>query len=274
MDIAALDQSFRIVQEKLGIESIRHAMILGSGWGDIAEAFTVRTEMPYDTIPAMGATGVIGHKGRLLLVESGTQQALIFQGRRHWYEGLGWTPVALPVYIAKRMGAKQVWLTNAAGGINPTLKPGDLMMISDHINGMGHNPLVGPHQEIWGPRFPDQSRVYTPQLQQALLTSARASGHSIHQGVYLATSGPVYETPAEIRMFRQLGADAVGMSTVPEAVLASAAGLQVGAVSCITNLAAGVSATPLGHTEVLAATREAMPVMKAILHHVVSQLTA
>lgn len=274
MDKNILDQSLKIVQQQLDIDAIAQVMILGSGWSDIAEAFTIREEIPYEEIPAMGSPSVIGHKGRLLLVESGDTQTLIFQGRRHWYEGLGWTPIALPVYVAKSLGARKVFLTNAAGGINPQLSPGDLMVITDHINCIGHNPLVGAHHEVWGPRFPDQSSVYTPTLQKALHQAARQTEYDLHEGVYLAASGPVYETPAEIRMFRILGADAVGMSTVPEALLASAAGMQVGALSCITNHAAGVTDAPLGHEEVLAATREAMPKMKAILHHVVTQSPA
>lgn len=274
MDKTILDQSLQTVKHQLAIESIDQVLILGSGWSDIADAFDIQAELSYEEMPAMGAPGVVGHKGRLLLVASGTKQALIFQGRRHWYEGLGWTPVALPVYIAKALDAQQVFLTNAAGGINPQLAPGDLMIITDHINAMGHNPLVGPHSTAWGPRFPDQSSVYTPRLQAALHQSAKAIGHHVHEGVYLATSGPIYETPAEIRMFRMWGADAVGMSTVPEALLASAAGLHVAALSCITNHAAGVTDAPLGHEEVLAATQEAMPIMKAILHHVVTQSPA
>ena len=273
MDKAILDQSLQAIQAQLHVTAIQHVLILGSGWSDIAAAFPILAEMPYENIPAMGAPGVSGHKGRLLLAQTGNATALIFQGRRHWYEGLGWTPVALPVYVAKCLGAQHVLLTNAAGGINPKLIPGDLMIITDHINGIGHNPLVGQHDTIWGPRFPDQSSVYTPQLRKTLLQSARTLGHSVHEGIYLATSGPIYETPAEIRMFRTLGADAVGMSTVPEALLASAAGLQVGAISCITNHAAGVTDAPLGHDEVLAATTRTMPVMKAILHHVVTQLS-
>ena len=274
MDKTVLDQSLLTVKRKLAIDTIDQVMILGSGWSDIAEAFEIRAELSYEDIPAMGAPGVVGHKGRLLLVASGSRQCLIFQGRRHWYEGEGWTPVALPVSIAKRLGAQSVFLTNAAGGINPKLAPGDLMVITDHINWIGHNPLVGPHCEDWGPRFPDQSSVYTPRLQAALHHAAKACGHKLHEGVYLAASGPIYETPAEIRMFRMMGADAVGMSTVPEAMLASAAGMQVAALSCITNHAAGVTDAPLGHDEVLTATRAAMPVMKAILHHVVTQSPA
>ncbi len=270
MDTTILDQSLQTVQHQLAIEAIDQVMILGSGWSDIAEAFEIRAELPYEEIPAMGAPEVRGHKGRLLLAANNAQSFLIFQGRRHWYEGLGWTPVALPVYVAKCLGAKSVLLTNAAGGINPQLAPGDLMVITDHINCMGHNPLVGAHNTIWGPRFPDQSTIYTPKLRAALHHAAKHAGHNLHEGVYVAASGPSYETPAEIRMFRMMGADAIGMSTVPEAILASAAGMQVAALSCITNHAAGVTNAPLGHEEVLAATREAMPIMKAILHHVVT----
>jgi len=273
MNATILDQSLQALQKHLQIEHVQHVLILGSGWSNIADAFPVLAEIPYEQIPAMGAPGVAGHKGRLLLVEAGNTQALIFQGRRHWYEGLGWNPVAFPVYVAKCLAAQHVLLTNAAGGINPQLSPGDLMIITDHINYMGHNPLVGPHDPVWGPRFPDQSSIYTPCLRSAMQHAARETGYPVHEGVYLAASGPLYETPAEIRMFRMLGADAVGMSTVPEAVLASAAGMQVGAISCITNHAAGVTDAPLGHAEVLEATQKAMPVMKAILHHVVTQLS-
>ena len=271
MDKTVFEETFRIVQQQFDLSGLESVLILGSGWSDIAAAFTVKAELPYAQLAAMGVPGVSGHKGRLLLVEAGCGRALIFQGRRHWYEGCGWAPIAFPVYVAVQARAKQVFLTNAAGGVNPHFVPGDLMVITDHINHMGTNPLLGPHDEIWGVRFPDQSAVYCPHLRARIHQTARAIGHSLHEGVYLAASGPMYETPAEIRLFRKMGADAVGMSTVPEAILASAAGLRVGGISCITNHAAGVSDAPLGHAEVLAATREAMPVMTEILHHVVTK---
>jgi len=275
MDKAIMDASWGNIRTQLPITNVQHVLILGSGWGDIADAFPIRGALPYAQLPAMGPPGVAGHKGRLLLVQTGPSQAqaLIFQGRRHWYEGLGWTPIAFPVYVARLLAARHVLLTNAAGGINPQFAPGDLMIITDHINQMGAHPLIGPHDPTWGPRFPDQSSIYSPRLRAALQQAARATGQPIHEGVYLAAAGPVYETPAEIRMFRNLGADAVGMSTVPEATLASAAGLEVAALSCITNHAAGVTDQPLGHAEVLAATARTMPLMKAILHHVVTQLS-
>lgn len=273
MDIDALEASRQSIQSVLGVANVKNVLVLGSGWGNIAAAFDTQVEIPYADIPVMGVPGVAGHAGKLLLIKVRESHSLIFQGRRHGYEGLGWEPIALPIYVAKTLNAEHVILTNAAGGINPKFLPGDLMVITDHINHMGQNPLVGPHHEIWGQRFPDQSSVYTSHLRAICKKAAKAEAVSMHEGVYLSTSGPVYETPSEIRAFRMLGADAVGMSTVPEAILASAAGLQVAAISCITNHAAGVSDAPLGHEEVLAATEKAMPGMKAILHHVVTQLS-
>lgn len=273
MDMQLLESAFLSVSKALSIENIEAVLILGSGWSDTAEAFQPSAELPYSAIPAFGAPGVAGHKGRLLTARAGNRRLLVFQGRRHWYEGLGWTPVALPVYIAARAGARAVILTNAAGGINPGFTPGDLMLVTDHINTIGANPLVGPHQPIWGERFPDQSHLYTPALAQQFRQSARDNGITLHEGVYLATSGPCYETPAEIRMFRGMGADAVGMSTVPEAILAGAAGLRVAAISCITNAAAGVANATLGHADVLDAARRAMPAMTTLLHHAVTHAT-
>ncbi|HAS84200.1 MAG TPA: purine-nucleoside phosphorylase [Verrucomicrobia bacterium] len=267
MDIGLLESAFVHVRRALGIDRVDAAVILGSGWSDTADAFEPVAELTYADIPGFGATGVVGHKGRLLLARASQRHVLIFQGRRHGYEGGGWEPIALPVYIAVRAAARAVFLTNAAGGINPDFQPGDLMLVTDHINMTGSNPLVGPHHPIWGERFPDQSHLYSPALAAQLRQSALHCSQPLREGVYLATSGPCYETPAEIRMFRHLGADAVGMSTVPEAILAGAAGLQVAAVSCITNPAAGVVAGKLEHTAVLAATRQSMPAMTALLHH-------
>jgi len=265
-----LENAFFAIGKAMDIKHIDAVLILGSGWSDVAGAFEPLAELPYSAIPAMGTPGVPGHRGRLLLARAGDRRLLIFQGRRHWYEGLGWTPVALPVYIASSAGARAALITNAAGGIHPDFRPGDLMLVTDHINAIGSNPLVGPHHTLWGERFPDQSRLYDPELAVQLRRSASAAGIALREGIYLATSGPCYETPAEVRVFRGMGADAVGMSTVPEAILAGAAGLRVAAVSCITNHAAGVTGSPLGHAEVLDATRQAMPSMRALLHHTVT----
>ena len=258
------------------VESVRKAMphahpvcglILGSGWSDVADAFEIKGILPYEKIPGLGATGVAGHAGRLVWGSSSGLETLVFQGRRHWYEGEGWTPIALPLFLLKQYGATTVVLTNAAGGIKKGLKPGDLMVMDDHINLMGVNPLLGKHNPIWGPRFPDQSHVYNPDLRAMMDQAAKESGIPVAHGVYLAGSGPTYETPAEIRAWRALGADAVGMSTVPEALLANAAGLRVAGLSCITNYAAGTSEGNLSHEEVTATTKNSMAHMKKFLLH-------
>lgn len=240
-------------------------LILGSGWSEVVEAFRVADLIPYEEIPGLGKTGVVGHAGRLVLAEASGMETLIFQGRRHFYEGVGWTPIALPIFVLKSLGAKGVLITNAAGGVRADLVTGKLMIIADHINFLGANPLVGPHDDFWGPRFPDQTEVYDITLRRLLRLAGRGAGEEIAEGVYLADSGPAYESPAEIRAFRTLGADAVGMSTVPEALLAKAAGLRVAGLSCITNSAAGISAHPLSHDEVTEATRQAMQRMKQVV---------
>ncbi len=240
-------------------------MILGSGWGEVVEAFNIYKTIPYESIPGLGKTGVVGHSGRLVWGESAGIEALIFQGRRHYYEGVGWTPVALPVYLLKSFGASTVMLTNAAGGIRADLKPGSLMILDDHINAMAANPLLGPHDPIWGARFPDQSEVYDAKLRKLLQRAGKRVKVELASGVYLAGSGPLYETPAEIRAYRAIGADAVGMSTVPEAQLANACGLRVVAMSCISNSAAGISKNPLTHDEVTETTKVTMPRMKSVI---------
>lgn len=255
---AAVRQAFPAARPTCGL-------ILGSGWGDVLETFSIKGTLPYEQIPGLGKTGVIGHAGRLVWAEAAGLETFVFQGRRHFYEGEGWTPVAIPPFLLKTFGVSRVLLTNAAGGIRSDLKPGSLMVLSDHLNFMGTNPLIGPHDKIWGERFPDQSKVYDAFLRASLLRSGTEAGAHVSEGTYLAGSGPLYETPAEIRMYRTLGADAVGMSTVPESVLLSAGGIRVAALSCITNLASGISPTPLSHSEVTEAATAAMPRMKATI---------
>ena len=241
------------------------ALILGSGWNEVAEAFPVHRAIPYAEIPCLGGTAVAGHVGRLLLADTGPFALLVFQGRRHWYEGAGWDPVAAPVRISLAMGARVLVLTNAAGGISPYLSAGDLMVIDDHINAIGGNPLIGPHDPAWGPQFPDQTAIYDARLREGLHEAGRRTGLQLRRGTYLATAGPTYETAAEVAAFRALGAHAVGMSTVPEAILANAAGMKVAGLSCITNLAAGMAPSPLSHDDVLSTTRHAQPRMRALL---------
>lgn len=267
MDRNQLDKALAYVRGKWPSTRPEMGLILGSGWSEVVDAFHISASIPYEDIPGLGRTGVVGHAGRLVLAESSGVETLIFQGRRHFYEGVGWTPIALPIFLLKSLGAKGVLITNAAGGVRADLVTGKLMIIEDHINFLGANPLVGPHDDFWGPRFPDQSEVYDVTLRRLLTLAGRDAGEELSRGVYLADSGPTYESPAEIRAFRSLGADAVGMSTVPEAMLAKAAGLRVAGLSCITNSAAGISATPLSHEEVTEATRNAMARMKAVVLH-------
>jgi len=274
MNQALLEEAAAAVKRRLKGASPQDALVLGSGWGDVADCFDAVDVLPYSEIPTLGGTRVVGHAGRLVLASCEGRQLLIFQGRRHWYEGVGWEPVALPVFLCVRFGVSRVLFTNAAGGVRENLQPGDLMVIDDHVNAIGSNPLAGPHDSIWGPRFPDMSEVYDRELRAALDAAAAAVGQALAHGVYLATTGPVYETPAEIRAYAAMGADAVGMSTVPEATLAHAAGLRVAGLSCITNLAAGVSPTPLSHDEVIAETGRAQHRMQALLPRFFSALAS
>ena len=236
-------------------------IILGSGWGGAVADFPVKKSLSYEAIPNLGKTGVAGHAGTLILSEVNGKELLIFQGRRHGYEGEGWTPVVLPVWILKELGAESVLLTNASGGIRDDLGPGKLMAMADHINLLGSNPLIGPHRAELGTRFPDQTEVYGSNLRKRLL-DAGADG----EGVYVATSGPTFETPAEIRMFRSLGADVVGMSTVPEAIVANALGMQVAGLSCVCNWAAGLGHEELTHEDVAHTAAETMPRMRQVLN--------
>ncbi len=228
----------------------RVGVVLGSGLGEFAGRVAGAVAVPYGEIPHFRKVSVAGHAGRLVLGTVGGVPVAVLQGRYHYYEGHAIEDVVFPVRVLGKLGVAALLLTNAAGGIGKALRPGDLMVIRDHVNLMGINPLRGANDERLGPRFPDMSAVYDPAFQEAIAASQTAIGLQPKKGVYLALSGPSYETPAEIRMLAALGADAVGMSTVPEAVCARHMGLRVAGISCITNLAAGISASPLSHREV------------------------
>jgi len=225
-------------------------VVLGSGLGEFAAQVAEKTVIAYADIPHFKKVSVAGHAGRLVMGRVGGNAVAVLQGRYHYYEGHDIEDVVFPVRVLARLGIKSLLLTNAAGGISPTLLPGDLMILRDHINLMGVNPLRGASDERLGPRFPDMSAVYDPLFQDAIVAAEKEVGLSPQRGVYLALSGPSYETPAEIRMLAALGADAVGMSTVPEAICARHMGVRVAGISCITNLAAGISKQPLSHKEV------------------------
>jgi len=225
-------------------------VVLGSGLGEFAASVSGQTAIAYADIPHFKKVSVAGHAGRLVLGKIGSMPVAVLQGRYHYYEGHDISDVVFPVRVLAKLGVKSLLLTNAAGGIGRDLRPGDLMVIRDHINLMGINPLRGANDERLGPRFPDMSAVYDSGFQDVIISAQKEIGLESRRGVYLALSGPSYETPAEIRMLAALGADAVGMSTVPEAVCARHAGMRVAGISCITNLAAGISAQPLSHKEV------------------------
>ncbi len=246
------------------------SMIMGSGWRDVANGFTIKQSIDYKNIPALGSPNVEGHSGQILLANHAGKELLIFAGRRHLYEGVPVESLACPIHLSKTLGASSIILTNSAGGINPSFTPGSIMILNDHINLMGTNPLIGPHAPFWGPRFPDMSRIYDSDHRDLLIRSAQETGIAVSQGVYLAVSGPSYETPAEITAYRKLGADAIGMSTVPEAILAHAAGLRVAGISCITNSAAGISES-LTHEEVLSHAKSSIPALTRLLQIFISK---
>lgn len=265
MNTKILEQAYFRVRKTLPGARPKCGLILGSGLADLTGNFTIKAEFHGSDVRDSAAPPVPGHAGSVLLGERAGLETLVFCGRSHWYEGLGWEPIALPVYLLKKLGASVIVLTNAAGGIRDDLAAGNIMIIDDHINAMGVSPLTGNSDPTWGARFTDQSHVYDPRLRELLNKAAVRTGTSVSHGTYLAASGPTYETPAEIRAFRAMGADAVGMSTVPEAILANAAGLRVAGVSCIANRAAGLKDGSLSHEDVLGAVQNAIPALKAVL---------
>jgi xanthosine phosphorylase len=229
----------------------RLGIILGSGLGAVAEALDDPLTIPYTELPDFPAPSVHGHAGTLALGTLSGVSVAVLQGRKHVYEGGDPGAMRGPVRALKAAGAEALFVTNAAGSLNADVGPGSLMAISDHINMLGVNPLTGPNDDAVGPRFPSLQDAYDPQLRRLLHDAADSLGVALADGVYLATAGPSFETPAEIRAFRTLGADAVGMSTVPEVILARHAGLRVVAVSAITNLAEGMGGEPLSHEQTL-----------------------
>ncbi len=227
------------------------AVILGSGLGEFATSVGDATSIPYGQIPSWPSATVVGHDGRLVLGKAAGQRVAVLAGRAHYYEGHDLRTVTFATRVLGLLGVRTLILTNAAGGINTRFKPGTLMVIDDHINLIGSNPLIGPNDDRFGPRFPDMSEVYSSRLRQVADRAAAKLGLAVEHGVYAAWHGPSYETPAEIRLLRMIGADAIGMSTVPEAIVARHMGIDVLGISCITNFAAGVLPQPLNHAEVL-----------------------
>jgi purine-nucleoside phosphorylase len=248
------------------------AIVLGSGLGDFADTLRESIATPYEELPHWPASNVIGHAGRLVVGTVAGKRVAALAGRVHFYEGHDLSTVVFATRVMGRLGVKQLILTNAAGGINTGFAQGALMVIDDHINLLGSNPLVGPNDDRFGQRFPDMSEVYSRRLRAVADVAARASGVAVSHGVYVAVHGPSYETPAEIRAFRTIGADAVGMSTVPEAIAARHMGMEVLGISCITNMAAGVLPQPLDHNEVMETARRVRGSFIALLEAIIDRL--
>jgi purine-nucleoside phosphorylase len=248
--IQKIDDAVSFVRSRTSLQP-RVGVILGSGLGDVVESIDVETAIPYGEIPGAKASTVLGHSGRMVFGRAGAVPIVVMQGRVHYYEGHEMAEVMFLARVVGRLGIKSLVVTNAAGGVNTAYKAGDLMLISDHINFMGINPLRGPNVEELGVRFPDMSEAYPESLRAMAKDVAKSQGLALQEGVYLALSGPTYETPAEIRAIRTLGADAVGMSTVPEVIAMSHMNIPVLGISCITNMAAGILKQKLTHQEVM-----------------------
>ncbi len=240
---------YKCVREKTDFVP-KVAIVLGSGLGNYAKNIEVVSELPYGDIEGFPVSTVPGHAGKFIFGYIGGVPVVCMKGRVHYYEGYPISDVVLPARLMKLMGAEILFLTNAAGGVNTTFHPGDLMLIRDHIACFSPNPLIGPNMDELGLRFPDMSQVYDKSLQDIIRQSAKENGIYIQEGVYAYLTGPSFESPADIRMMRVLGADAVGMSTVPEAITANHMGMKICGISCISNLAAGMTQNPLTHEEV------------------------
>lgn len=249
-------------------------LVLGSGLGGFADELSEATRVPYASIPSFPRSTAIGHAGQMVIGKVGDVAVAAMQGRAHLYEGYSPNEVAFPVRVLGRMGIRALILTNAAGGINLEYKQGALVAIADHINLQGYNPLAGPNDDRFGPRFPDMTEAYTKLYRDIALRAARGLGLTLHQGVYAGLLGPSYETPAEIRYLRTIGADLVGMSTVPEVIAARHMGIKVLAISCVTNMAAGISEQALSHEDVLATGERVRGDFVALLRGVLPEIAA
>ncbi|MBU9714761.1 purine-nucleoside phosphorylase [Evansella tamaricis] len=231
-------------------------LILGSGLGVLAEEIEKSIRIPYGDIPGFPTSTVAGHEGQFVIGELQGKQVIAMQGRFHYYEGYSMEQVTLPVRVMKALGVRQLIVTNAAGGVNKSFEPGDLMLIQDHLNLTGDNPLIGPNDNDLGVRFPDMSKAYSKSLILLAKRIAEKLGLTVKEGIYAGNTGPCYETPAEVKMIRTLGGDAVGMSTVPEVIVARHSEMEVLGITCISNMAAGILDQPLTHDEVIETTEK------------------
>lgn len=271
MTNVAIQQAYRYLQDHIN-NPPTIGLILGSGLGILADEIKQASNIPYEAIPHFPTSTVQGHQGQMVIGELQGKQVIAMQGRFHYYEGYTMEQVVLPIRVMQKLGVKTLIVTNAAGGINRDFQPGDLMIIKDHINFFGDHPLIGPNDDQIGPRFPDMSQAYDPEYIQLALTIAKNLDIPVQTGTYIGVSGPSYETPAEINMFQIFGADAVGMSTVPEVITARHAQMRVLGISCISNMAAGILAEPLSHDDVIATTRQVQARFLQLIKEIIKQM--
>ncbi|MEF9937483.1 purine-nucleoside phosphorylase [Carnobacterium sp.] len=265
-----IKQAASFIREK-GVGEIEIGLILGSGLGELGDEVENAIQIPYETIPNFPTSTVEGHAGQLVYGTLGGKKVLAMQGRFHYYEGYSLEMVTFPVRVMKALGIHSVIVTNAAGGLNLNFTPGELMLITDQINFTGVNPLIGPNDNEMGVRFTDMSQAYDKEYQEIVRNVAKEMNLDLKEGVYMGFTGPTYETPAEIKMARVIGADAVGMSTVPEVIVARHSGLRVIGVSCITNLAAGMQAS-LNHAEVVETTERVKESFKTLVKNILASI--
>lgn len=270
-EFARVERAAKLIRAKVKLRPAV-GLVLGSGLGAFADELAGAARLAYEKIPGFPRSTAVGHAGRLVVGKVGTVPVAVMQGRAHFYEGYAMRDVVFGVRVLARLGCRALVVTNAAGGINRNYKQGCLVVLRDHINLMGTNPLIGPNDERFGPRFPDMTRAYSPRFRQIALEEGVRLGIEMHEGVYAALPGPSYETPAEIRAVARLGADLVGMSTVPEVIAARHLGLEVLAISCVTNLAAGILDQPLSHDEVLATGERVRAQFAALLRAAIPRL--
>lgn len=266
-----MNETIKFIEEKINGFKPEIGIILGSGLGDFADNFE-SIVIPYNDIPGFEKSAVQGHKGQLVFANVNGKNVVMMQGRYHFYEGYSMNTVTYPVKVMKKLGVSTLIVTNAAGALTSTFTPGDLMFITDHINFMGTNPLIGKNDDTLGTRFPDMSNVYSKELIEKSENIAKELNINYQKGVYVATTGPSYETPAEVRMFNMLGGNAVGMSTAPEAIVANYCGIKVLGISCLTNYAAGVSVTPLNHQEVIDTANKVKENFKNLLSEIIKTI--
>ena len=266
-----MDNALNFIKDKLNGKMPDIALVLGSGLGNFTDGVK-GIEIPYSSVPDFPSSCVKGHKGSLFFYEKYGKNIIVMQGRFHYYEGNSIHNIGFPVKIFKKLGVQKIVLTNAAGALDKNFKPADLMLIKDHINFMGINPLIGPNDDNFGERFPDMSEVYDKTLRKLALSCAKELNIELKEGVYAATTGPSYETPSEVKMLKLMGGNAVGMSTVPEAIVANWCGIKVLGISLISNYASGVTGEKLSHNEVLEAGRLASDKISSLLNLILEKI--